>query len=52
MEQKKQEIIAKVERPIERLMEIRNELEEAGFKGKAKSLNTIIDRLYTWQYKA
>lgn len=52
MEQKKHEIIAKVERPIERLMEIRDELEAEGFKGKAKSLDTIIARLYTWYYKA
>ena len=49
---KKDEIVAKVEKPIERLMEIRDELEQAGFKGKAKSLDTIIGRLYEWHYKA
>ena len=48
----KEKIIAKAERPIERLMEIRDELEQAGFKAKAKSLDTIIDRLYRWHYKA
>ena len=47
----KDEIIAKAEAPIERLMEIRNELEEAGYKGKAKSLDTIIEKLYKWHYK-
>jgi hypothetical protein len=47
---KKDEIIAKAEKPIERLMEIRDELEAEGFKGKAKSLDTIIDRLYKWSY--
>ena len=47
---KKDEIIAKAEKPIERLMEIRDELEAEGFKGKAKSLDTIIGRLYKWSY--
>lgn len=47
---KKDEIIAKTEKPIERLMEIRDELEAEGFKGKAKSLDTIIGRLYKWSY--
>ena len=49
---KKDEIMAKTEKPIERLMEIRDELEAAGFKGKAKSLDTIIDKLYRWHYKS
>ena len=49
---KKDEIISKVYNPIERLMEIRDELEAEGFKGKAKSLDTIIERLCKWSYKA
>lgn len=48
---KKDEIMAKVEKPIEILMEIRDELEAAGYKRKANSLDTIIDKLYRWNYK-
>ena len=45
-----EQLIAEVNTEKERLMTIMWKLEEAGYKRKAKSLDTIIARIEMWQH--